>query len=1144
MTPEPEQISNTHRVLPALTEGGPAEISDYVPKLEGYQILEALGQGGMGTVWRAVQLSTQRQVALKLMNLPMTSADKAVGRFQREVELASRLAHPNIARVYDSGVHRGVYFYAMELIEGTPLDGFVSEHKFSIRQTLELVRTIATAVQHAHQNGIIHRDLKPSNILVDATGQPHVLDFGLARALTGIEPGISLDADVLGTPEFMSPEQAAGRIDALDTRTDIYSLGATLYHVLTGSFLHPNTGTRFEHLRRIAEQEPRRPCSIRADIDGELETVILKALAREPEARYASAAELAQDIDNYLRGEPVIARKPTIAYLLRKRLKRHLLAVSLTAAMVLLLLTGAIVSYVRIAAANRVAQDRAREVTHALAIAEKSAHVAELRLRDSLLSEASTLGGARARDRYAQAWDVERRQGLAGWPAILGMIGTYSKDPPPISGNDGTRFDAQTFLDVCELAVPSPDGHTLATSREGTLCFWDIKTGVLLHRREAHDAIIRCMTFSADGSRLLTGSDDGTLGLWDSGNAQRTRTFRHSNCVFWCAFVPGSNRALSLDLGPLSELKLWNLDTGMLIESTVSSTRGLAVSPDGRTVLTAKDSANNRVLQLWDISERAPIRDFGLRNDSTIYSVALSPDGSIGLSGNAEHEVKLWQVSTGQLLRTFKPPVGQVRQVQFASDSRSILVRGNDLTPRILDAETGNQLQSFDSGDRSEHAMFTPDGKAVTTVSNSGIVHLWQRGPGRDVECILMHIDRSNAVSISSDGRLALSGGVDRSLKLWDVKTGKTLRGLPVDANIWSVALSPDGRTAACGQADGTLVIWDFLSDRVLRKQKFTDTVTSVAFSPDGQRGMSASLHEEPQFWEVSSGRPLGKLEIESSDRVRMIAFAPDGRTVLTAQTNQVGLWDVASSRQLLRLNGLLSWSLGVAFSPDGRKAASIGLDARLYLFDLAKDGHFKAVVAHSDAATTVAFSPDGSLIFSGGLDGKIQVWNSADLKLVQSLTNSGPVTCLAFDRDGKTLLSSARDGIVTRWELDRPARFREFEQRLPLARQALTKNPSDAAALKTFGEWYAFRGVDDWASEFLETARAEGADISNLALARCYWKIGRLNEAKREFVRAIERKEAPADYLHLCLNAIDRTFTTTRPAPTATTTQTSSGAH
>lgn len=321
------------------------------PSLPGYRVLGKLGQGGMGVVWRAYQESTRREVALKTTTALAGSSDRTARRFEREIELAARLEHPHIARVYDSGRHQGIHYYAMELVDGLPLDRFVKKHELGREALLQLMHDIAQAVQHAHQRGIIHRDLKPSNILVttDAEGKPKpiLLDFGLAKLIDleqqeADRTEMTQQGQVAGTLAYMAPEQAAGQIDKLDTRTDIYALGVILYQLLTGRLPRDVSGPALDALKRIADNQIDRPRMPRdastTMVDVELESLLLKCLEQEPDERYASAAALADDIEHYLRFEPLSARPATTGYFLRKRIRKHRKPLAIAGSVALVLL--------------------------------------------------------------------------------------------------------------------------------------------------------------------------------------------------------------------------------------------------------------------------------------------------------------------------------------------------------------------------------------------------------------------------------------------------------------------------------------------------------------------------------------------------------------------------------------------------------------------------------------------------------------------------------------------------------------------------------------------------------------------------------------------------------------------------------------
>lgn len=347
-------------------EGSPSPIER--PDIEDYTLLgeTPLGRGGMGVVWRARQMSTKRTVALKVIHAYPPNETVIQDRFKREVELTARLEHPNIARVYDSGIHKGRYYYAMELIEdGQHLDDHVQTHQLNHRQILKLVRTVALGVQYAHQKGVMHRDLKPSNILITPDGQPHLVDFGLAKEIpTGqyLEKSmaeLSSGGWPVGTPHYMSPEQVTGRNDLIDVRTDIYSLGVILFNLLTGRWPYPYepSSTLYFVFKCIQEEEPTRLRKILPRIDSDVEAMLLKSLAKNPAQRYQGASEFAEDIHRWMTGLPVMARPVTTWYLLSKYVLRHRVAAVIVASLVVIIISTAFIGLYSLAKARGASQE-------------------------------------------------------------------------------------------------------------------------------------------------------------------------------------------------------------------------------------------------------------------------------------------------------------------------------------------------------------------------------------------------------------------------------------------------------------------------------------------------------------------------------------------------------------------------------------------------------------------------------------------------------------------------------------------------------------------------------------------------------------------------------------------------------------------
>jgi predicted Ser/Thr protein kinase len=475
-------------------------------ELAGYRVIEELHRGGQGIVYRAIQLGTRRQVALKVLSEGPFAGEAARRRFEREVELAASLRHPNIVTILDSGISQGCYYFAMEFIEGLRLDRYLAQVRPPLADTLRLFCKICDAINFAHQRGVIHRDLKPSNILIDARGEPHVLDFGLAKPVGQVCPDqptvqrVSVAGELLGTIAYMSPEQTRG-VQDIDVRSDVYSLGVIFYEALVGRLPYSVQGPLGDVLRRICEAEPTPLRTLRRNwpfgglLGEELETILLKALEKSPERRYQSAGELGRDLEHVLRGEPIEAKRASGWYVFRKFLRRHRVETT-AAAMVLLLVLGfagvfgfmwqAEREALRLASRHRTeALQRAIEVSQSKEQLQRVLHQQTIQRGQAALARGDTVV---ARDFFWQAF-LERDSAAALWALRQYYWGT---------GDQGARA---VFVERCGPVVLSPSGRlvgvcespgaiTVRNTQDGSCLAWRCAPGPVLALQLSDDCSV------------------------------------------------------------------------------------------------------------------------------------------------------------------------------------------------------------------------------------------------------------------------------------------------------------------------------------------------------------------------------------------------------------------------------------------------------------------------------------------------------------------------------------------------------------------------------------------------------------------------------------------------------------------------------
>ena len=1132
--------------------------------IPGYEILGELGRGGMGVVYKARHVGLNRVVALKMILSAEHAGKEAVARFKAEAEAVAQLRHPNIIQVYDIGEQDGRPFFSMEYVEGGSLQNRIGGQPQPPKWCAEIAEKLALAMHVAHSQGIVHRDLKPANVLLTTQGDPKIMDFGLAKRVESGE-ALTQSGAVMGTPQYMAPEQASGEARRVGPPADVYALGAILYTMLTGKPPF-SADTAMGVLRKVLNDEPTPPTTMHRRIPPDLETICLKCLQKEPQKRYASAQELAADLRRFLNHEPIVARpsgpwERAAKWARRRPAVAALIGVSVIA---LLSIVGGSLWY---SAQLGVERDRAqcetleKERQRQKAVeqeeaARKSQRDAEKRLADSLVSQADALCLARrfveGISRYDEARLLFGRLGEPVLPAEAGMLDAYEQASVPL----GTfRGHADSVLSV----VFSPDGKfALSGSGDKTLKLWDVATGRELRTFSGHRGTIWSVAFSPNGKIALSGSEDNTVKLWDVATGRELRTFSgHAKRVKSVAFCPDGRFALSGSFD--NTLKLWDVTTGRDLRTFSHHSEPVlcvAFSPDGKLALSGSCDST---MKLWDLAMGRELRTLS-GHVSGITGLAFSSNGKFALSGSGDNTVRLWDVATGQELRTFSGHALGVEDVAFSPDGKLALSAGGDRSLRLWDVAAGTELRTF-RGHTSpvDSVAFSPDGKYALSGSGDKTLRLWGLVRGRELRTFRGHAQPVSSVALSPDGRIALSASYDKTAKEWDVATGRELRTLSGHAgNVCSAAFSPDGKCALSGSDDKTLRLWDVTTGRELRRfSGHAAPVQSVAFSPDGEFVLSGSGDKTLKLWDAATGREL-RTFTGHAKKVMSVAFSQDGKLALSGSgdpeertDDKLRLWEVATGKELRAFSGHVRPVCSVAFFPDGEFALSGSWDTTVRLWDVATGRQLRVFMGHASWVYGVAVSPDAKFALSGSNDMTVKLWDVAVGRELHTFSSHADmVSSVAFSPDGQSVLSGSHDKTLQLRDFSRPARYREFDAKLPRAREAIQKNENDADGWKTFGEWYAFRGVNDWAVEMLEKARKNGADLSPLTLARCYWLLSEdehepadkrpahRTAAAAEFQKEIARvkaqpvaqdakaklaREQEELYLSLCLQAVQK---------------------
>ncbi len=1023
--------------LPKTVVPGERVAAPLPPNIGRYRVLRELGSGGMGTVYEAEQDNPRRAVALKVIGAGLASPE-LVKRFAHEAQILGRLHHPGIAQIYEAGLtEEGRPYFAMELIRGTALDQHVRAHAPDVPARLALVARVCDAVQHAHDKGVIHRDLKPGNVLVDETGQPKVLDFGVARA-TDLEAqtaaGRTQIGQLLGTLGYMSPEQVEADPARIDTRSDVYALGAILFELLAGRPLYDLDGLPLpEAARVVRDQDPPALGSINSLLRGDVETIVAKALEKEPRRRYASPAELAADLRRYLGHEPIRARPASAVYLLRKFARRHKPlvagAVGIVSALILGLI-GTVLFAVREADQRRHAEQSAREAGENARVAGRNAQDAIAEKRKALRqSYRARLAAAVAALQNHDVADAARHLDEAPaelrdweWRHLHGRLDDSSgRITAPggslhlLRGPDGiavgtvgpdaqlriTDLDGQPVRTVPFTATIEFAAHALRTG--GGLPVLERDTHGLLGRREPHGVLLPAR-ISPDGSLLAQGvpGSPGRMNLalfrLSTGRPTTPPCIGRGALIWDLTFSPDGTRVATADDAGVA--CIWNAKTGSGVECVghASRVQSVAFRNDGARLVTA--SADGTVRQ-WDAVSGREVEPPFERHGGEVLSAVYSPDGRWIASGSTDRTIRVWRAQRQNDVAV--PPNHMDAVVEVA----------------VLHGHTGAVVE----------LAFTPDGKRLVSLSQDragtwvgdNTVRVWDLDFRAGLPVLRGHTDYVYPTAFSPDGHWIASGAWDRTLLLWDARTGEACA--PPIRNgdrVRTLAFSPDGSQLVSARP-GLLQVWDVGTGRRVREFKTAAPNTNaVAFHPDGTSlAVLDSTGGVTVFDPVTREPQRPTLRQGAGHDTKALAYSPDGRWLAAAAPDQktVCVFDTRTYALKEQFPGHEGVIRTVAFSPDSRWVASCGTDRLIRLWEIEGDGR-RVLRGHTDDVFALAFHPGGTRLASGGRDRAVWLWDWASEEDVVRLPgHTSYVWSLAFSPAGGTLVSGSGDQTVRLWD-------------------------------------------------------------------------------------------------------------------------------
>jgi WD40 repeat protein len=961
------------------------------PDIPGHHILRRLGAGGMGTVYLAEQDRPQRRVAVKLLRLEYATPDGR-RRFEREADLLARLQHPGVAQIHGQGIARTALgerpYLSMEYVPGLPLTEFADREVLGIRARVVLLRRVCDAVAHLHENGVIHRDLKPSNILVTVAGEPKVLDFGVAKPLEAGDSVHTHAGAVVGTLTYMSPEQALGTTEMVDTRSDVYALGVLAYELLAGCLPYDVGGRSLSaSVHTIAEVDPPKLGRVDRRLRGDLSVIVAKALDKDKDRRYSGAAAMAEDLRRHLDDEAVHASTVSALYATRKFVRRHTGWVVGAAAFVVALLVGMVLSL----HLKQVADEEAAAARAANRLARLQAAAAALRndensvLREHLDAISPALRGWAWAYLDAQAdvslasESVPCRHAAALGPDGIALVAGHTPWQARVRSAGGLVWSSPVAipLSVQTSAVIAGERLIVATSHTGGRCqLTDIRTGAVFHTLEGRG--VPSMVVGATGRKIAVSVS-----------------------------TPGRRPRIQL-IDAVSGKSVWRRDG---VEGHVR-----AIGPRDQWVAVAAE--NHDDVLLYEVGSSAPPKRLA-GAAGYCRAATFSADGRWLACGSLDHTVRIWALPARTLHHEISGLSTVPRTLLYLDDGR-LAIGLEDGSIRMWEGRSREMGDTLAGHARPIRAM-SGAGDLLHSITDRNVRRWWiGKGPPQR---IAVHGQESRTkyppfvyfARFTPDGSRIVSGGWDGYVRITDAATGTPLIALEADGQVVSMGIGARGRILACGGEP--LRLFDLGTGKQLGTVDLAEGTQRASLSPDGELLAMAGASGVLEVVERRSGARRFRVQLAPVGRITHISFDPASALIaVMGERGGVVMCRASDGAVKQRLFPGHTCHTGV-FSAD-RRLYAVGSGGGLAYIVEASTGHTRHVLpGQGEGVLAVAFSGTGAELATGGTDGIIRLWDVRTGALLLRLRgHTRYVKDLSFSPDGRTLISASGDGSVRVW--------------------------------------------------------------------------------------------------------------------------------